>query len=74
VCRTQPRGFRGPIGAFLDKQPPALHVILDELRALTLETAPEAQPSIKWGNTCFTVDGAMICGLRPVEPARNKHL
>ena len=55
--------FGAPIDGFFEKQPPDLRAILDELRALIFEAAPDAQASIKWGNPFFTVDGAMICAL-----------
>jgi hypothetical protein len=40
-----------------------LRAILDELLALILEAAPDAQSSIKWGNAFFTLDGRMMCAL-----------
>jgi hypothetical protein len=55
--------FGAPIDGFFNRQPPALRAILDELRALILEAAPDALSSIKWGNPFFTVDGSMICAL-----------
>ena len=55
--------FGAPIEGFFEKQPPALRQILEELRALIMEAAPDARSSIKWGNPFFTVKGAMVCAL-----------
>jgi hypothetical protein len=64
MCATSKRAdFGAPIEDFFDKQPPALRAILEELRTLILDAAPDAQSSIKWGNPFFTVDGVMICAL-----------
>jgi len=41
--------YGAPIQAFFDKQPPALRVIVNELRALIEAAAPHATASIKWG-------------------------
>ena len=53
----------GPIDGFFAKQPPHLRAILEALRALIEETAPEATASIKWGMPFYTVGGAMMCAL-----------
>lgn len=37
--------------------------ILEELRKLIEETAPDAVSSIKWGMPFYTLDGTMICAL-----------
>lgn len=65
AARTAARraDFGAPIEAFFAKQPPHLRVILDELRRLVLEAAPEAESSIKWGMPWFSVGGRMMCSL-----------
>jgi hypothetical protein len=55
--------FGAPIDAFFERQPPALRAILDELRGLIDDVAPDAQSSIKWGNPWFSIDGGMFCAL-----------
>jgi hypothetical protein len=55
--------FGAPIDGFFARQPPALRAILDELRKLVEEAAPDADSSIKWGMPFFTVGGAMMCAL-----------
>ena len=52
-----------PIDGFFAKQPAHLRKILDALRKLIKEAAPEAQSSIKWGMPFFTIGGKMICAL-----------
>jgi hypothetical protein len=55
--------FGAPIEGFLEKQPPFARAILDELRALIQEVAPEATASLKWGMPFFSIDGKMFCAL-----------
>lgn len=52
-----------PIDGFFARQPPHLRAVLDQLRALVEEAAPEATSSIKWGMPFYTVDGQMMCAL-----------
>jgi hypothetical protein len=52
-----------PIDGFFVRQPPHLRAILDELRGLVEEAAPEADSSIKWGMPFYTVGGRMMCAL-----------
>jgi hypothetical protein len=52
-----------PIDGFFAKQPPNLRAILETLRDLADEAAPEADKSIKWGMPFYTVAGAMMCAL-----------
>jgi hypothetical protein len=67
--RTSPRtaparaDFGAPIDSFFERQPPAIRAILEELRRLIMQAAPDAQSSIKWGNPWFTIDGQMFCAL-----------
>jgi hypothetical protein len=55
--------FGAPIDGFFAKQPPQLRAILEELRRLVEEAAPDAESSLKWGMPFFTVGGAMMCAL-----------
>lgn len=52
-----------PIEGFFTKQPPHLREILEALRALVDEAAPDAVSSIKWGMPFYTVNGQMTCAL-----------
>ena len=56
-------GSSSPIDGFFTKQPPHLRAILEALRALVDEAAPDAASSIKWGMPFYTVNGAMMCAL-----------
>ena len=60
--KPAPRADYGaPIDGFFSKQPPHLRAILEDLRKLIEEAAPEAQSSLKWGMPFYTLDGAMFC-------------
>lgn len=63
--RTAPRraDFGAPVDAFFAKQPPKLKAILDALRALVEEAAPDATASIKWGNAFYSLEGETVCAL-----------
>ena len=52
--------FGAPIGGFLAKQPPHLRAILDALRALVEEAAPDAESSLKWGMPFYSIGGKMM--------------
>jgi hypothetical protein len=52
-----------PIDGFFAKQPAPLRPILEELRTLIEEAAPDASSSLKWGMPFFTVGGTMMCAL-----------
>jgi hypothetical protein len=52
-----------PIDGFFAKQPPALRPILEELRAMVGETAPEATSQIKWGMPFYSIGDEMMCAL-----------
>jgi hypothetical protein len=52
-----------PVDGFFARQPPALRPILDELRAMVLEAAPDATSSIKWGMPFYSVGDNMMCAL-----------
>jgi hypothetical protein len=62
--RMAPRADLGaPIDGFFAKQPPALRPILDELRAMVEQAAPQATSSLKWGMPFFELDGETLCAL-----------
>jgi hypothetical protein len=52
-----------PIDGFFAKQPAPLRPVLEELRKMVEEAAPEAESSIKWGMPFFTLGGEMMCAL-----------
>lgn len=52
-----------PVAGFFSKQPPPLRPILDELRAMVGEAAPEATSQIKWGMPFYSIGEEMICAL-----------
>jgi hypothetical protein len=59
-----PRADLGaPVDGFFAKQPPNLRPILDELRRLVEEAAPDAVSAIKWGMSFYKVNGQMMCAL-----------
>ena len=60
--KPAPRADYGaPVDGFFSKQPPHLRAVLEELRKLIGEVAPDAQSSLKWGMPFYTLDGAMFC-------------
>jgi len=52
-----------PVDGFFAKQPPGLRPILDELRKLVGEAAPDAASSIKWGMPFYMLGGNTMCAL-----------
>jgi len=55
--------FGAPIDGFFAKQPPHLRAILEALRKLVEEAAPDATASIKWGVPFYSIGPAMMCAL-----------
>jgi hypothetical protein len=55
--------FGAPIDGFFSKQPPHLRVILEALRALVEQTAPDAIGAIKWGMPFYTIGNESMCAL-----------
>lgn len=55
--------FGSPIDGFFARQPPPLRAILDALRRLVEEAAPDAESAIRWGMPSFSVNGTMMCAL-----------
>jgi hypothetical protein len=62
--KPAPRADLGePIDGFFVRQPPHLRAILDDLRALVDEAAPDADSSLKWGMPFYSIGGQMMCAL-----------
>ena len=55
--------YGAPIEGFFAKQQPHLRPILEELRTLVEEAAPEAIASIKWGMPFYVIGREMMCAL-----------
>jgi hypothetical protein len=52
-----------PIDAFFAKQPPHLRPVVEELRKMVEDAAPDASSAIKWGMPFFSVGDAMMCAI-----------
>jgi hypothetical protein len=52
-----------PVDAFFSKQPPHLLPILEALRAMIDEAAPQATSLIKWGMPFYSVGPGMMCAV-----------
>jgi hypothetical protein len=52
-----------PVAGFFAKQPAHLRPILDELRRLVDEAAPDASSGIKWGMPFYEMKGTTLCAL-----------
>ena len=55
--------FGAPIDGFFARQPPQLRVILERLRKLIEDAAPDATASIKWGMPFYGIGSGMMCAL-----------
>jgi hypothetical protein len=55
--------FGKPIDGFFAKQPPHLRAILEALRTMVEEAAPDAIASLKWGMPFYSRGGGMMCAL-----------
>ena len=55
--------FGAPVAGFFEKQPAPMRAILEQLRKLIEQSAPDAESSIKWGMPFYTIGGAMFCAL-----------
>jgi hypothetical protein len=59
-----PRADYGqPIDGYIAKQPPQFRAILEALRGLIEDAAPDAQSALKWGAPFFTLNGKMMCAM-----------
>jgi len=62
--KPAPRADLGaPVDGWFARQPQPQRAILDALRDLVHEAAPDAVGSLKWGMPFFTVGGGMMCAL-----------
>jgi hypothetical protein len=52
-----------PVDGFFAKQPPQLRAILDQLRTMIAEAAPEATATTKWGMPFYSVGPNTLCAL-----------
>lgn len=52
-----------PVAGFFARQPPHLLPIVEALRAMIEEAAPEATSAIKWGMPFYTVGPGMMCAI-----------
>jgi len=57
------KDYGAPIDGFFAKQPESLRPILEALRALVEEVAPEATSALKWGMPVYSIGSAMLCAL-----------
>jgi hypothetical protein len=55
--------YGAPVDGFFAKQPPPLRAILEALRKLVEEAAPDSVASLKWGMPFYTLDGGTMCAL-----------
>lgn len=52
-----------PIEDMLARQPPPLRAIVEDLRRMIEEVAPEAESSLKWGMPCFTIGNRTVAAI-----------
>ena len=55
--------YGAPVDGFFAKQPPALAPILEALRKLVNEAAPDASSSLKWGMPFYEIGSETLCAL-----------
>jgi hypothetical protein len=55
--------FGAPVEGFFARQPPHLRELLEALRKLVEEAAPEATASIKWGMPFYAIGRETMCAL-----------
>jgi hypothetical protein len=60
---AQRADFGAPVDGFFAKQPPELRPILEALRKLVEQAAPDAKASLKWGIPVYTIGRTMMCAL-----------
>jgi hypothetical protein len=62
--KPPPRADLGaPIDGFFARQPAQLRPILEALREMVEDAAPEASSSIKWGMPFYMIGGNTVCAL-----------
>jgi hypothetical protein len=57
------KDFGAPIAGFFAKQPAPLRPILEALRDLVQEAAPDAASALKWGMPFFMIGDATMCAI-----------
>ena len=55
--------FGAPIDGYFAKHPPHLRAILETLRTLIEEAAPDATAKIRWGMPNYSIGSAMMCAI-----------
>lgn len=55
--------YGAPIEQFFEKRTGELRAILDTLRAMVEEAAPQASASLKWGMPFYTLKGETLCAI-----------
>lgn len=55
--------FGAPIDEFFEKRTGELRLIVDALREIIREVAPNADASIKWGMPFYTLNGETLCAI-----------
>ena len=55
--------FGASVDTFFERHPAHLRTILERLRDMVAEAAPDAASSLKWGMPWFTVNGRRMCSL-----------
>jgi hypothetical protein len=55
--------FGAPTDGFFARQPPHLRAVLETLRQLVEEAAPDATASLKWGMPVYAIGRTMMCAL-----------
>jgi hypothetical protein len=55
--------FGAPIDGFFTRQPAKLRAVLEALRELVEEAAPDATAAIKWGMPFYSIGAGMMCAL-----------
>jgi hypothetical protein len=55
--------YGAPIEGFFSKHAGPLRAVLDTLRALIEEAAPDAAASLKWGMPFYTLKGETLCAI-----------
>jgi len=62
--KPAPRADLGaPVDGFFARQPAPLRPIVDELRKLVAEAAPQAASALKWGMPFYSVGGNVLCAI-----------
>jgi hypothetical protein len=62
--KPPPRADLGaPVDGFFTRQPAHIRPILEALREMVEDAAPEASSSIKWGMPFYMIGGATVCAL-----------